>query len=311
MEDFEKIFKEKLEKHNGKVKAGAWAGISAGVAGQAATGSGIFSSTALTYVASIAATIVITSSVILWNYSEKPNNNTPKQTEQIVVSEEIDSTELDLFTEDKQMVENLSNIDEDKKEENYVITEPTKKDTKKVEVKKIDKAELYTKIITSPSGGFAPLTVSFSHESTKGLMVHWDFADGTESYVNSPSHKFTKAGVYNVVLTATNDKGESISEEKTIEIKENSYIRDVTKTLKKDDKGVYNEFVVETKNLETYHLTIFTNEGDFVFESKNPDTFWDGTRYGKELLSGVYLYTIKAKGVDGKEYEFDGQVTLK
>ena len=77
MEDFEKIFKEKLEKHNGKVKAGAWAGISAGVAGQAATGSGIFSSTALTYVASIAATIAITSSVIIWNYSDKSNSPLP------------------------------------------------------------------------------------------------------------------------------------------------------------------------------------------------------------------------------------------
>ena len=80
MENFEKIFKEKLEKHNGKVRAGAWAGISAGAAGKVATGSGIFSGGAMTYVASIAAgAILAVSGISIWNYNTE--DNIPSQNE--------------------------------------------------------------------------------------------------------------------------------------------------------------------------------------------------------------------------------------
>lgn len=300
MENFEKIFKEKLEKHNGKVRAGAWAGVSAGVAGKAATGSSLFTGGAMTYVASIAATaLVAISSIAIWSYAteEEPK----KEITEIIqptIEEDTDET----------AVQNLSDIIDS--QENYVITEDD--NDHEVKVTAVKKNQLYTKLVTSPSGGFAPLKIYFSHETSSGATIHWNFGDGTESYVNAPSHRYKKPGTYKVVLSAKDKKGNVVKEETTIEVKESSYIMDATKVITPNNDGVNDVFRVESKNLTEYELIIFNRFGEFVFETTNPNDSWSGLNTNKEKLSvGTYLYTIKAKGVDGKEYNFNGRIELK
>lgn len=302
MENFEKIFKDKLEKHNGKVRAGAWAGVSAGVAGKAATGSGLFSGGAMTYIATIAATaIVAVSSIAVWNYTQEEEPSQPtKQIVEVVQPEE---------STDEKMVQNLSDIVEIENE-NYVITED--QNSHEVKIEKVDKNQLFTKLITSPTGGFAPLKVYFSHESSDGATIHWNFGDETESFVNAPSHTYRTPGKYKVVLTAKDKKGNVVKEEHIIEVKESSYIIDATKVITPNGDGINDEFKVESQNLSEYHLSIFNRFGEFVFETKDPNATWKGKASNRaQLAEGTYLYTIKAKGVDGKEYDFNGQIQLK
>jgi len=60
----------------------------------------------------------------------------------------------------------------------------------------------------SPISGKAPLTVIFTDKST-GIPAkwQWSFGDGSSSFVQNPTHKYSKAGKYTVSLTVKNAKG--------------------------------------------------------------------------------------------------------
>src|SRR5207249_4437569 len=58
-----------------------------------------------------------------------------------------------------------------------------------------------------PASGTAPLTVTFVNHSSDldgdALTSHWEFGDGTESTESDPSHTYTTAGQFTVVLVVT------------------------------------------------------------------------------------------------------------
>jgi serine protease len=67
----------------------------------------------------------------------------------------------------------------------------------------------------TPTSGYAPLMVTFTDASTNSpTSWAWTFGDGGTSTLQNPSHTYTTAGIYTVVLTATNAYG-SDSETKT------------------------------------------------------------------------------------------------
>ena len=51
--------------------------------------------------------------------------------------------------------------------------------------------------------------ISFTNSSEKAVAYAWDFGDGNTSTEAEPKHRFFTSGVYNVTLTATNEKGKS------------------------------------------------------------------------------------------------------
>lgn len=55
----------------------------------------------------------------------------------------------------------------------------------------------------------APCNVTFTNNSTNATEFSWTFGDGQSSNATSPSHTFTTADTYNVVLTATGPGGSS------------------------------------------------------------------------------------------------------
>jgi uncharacterized protein (TIGR02145 family) len=60
----------------------------------------------------------------------------------------------------------------------------------------------------SPTAGDAPLTVSFTDQSTTNpTSWYWDFGDGDHSTEQSPSHTYNNMGQYDVTLIATNESG--------------------------------------------------------------------------------------------------------
>ena len=60
----------------------------------------------------------------------------------------------------------------------------------------------------SPTSGSAPLTVSFTDQSTGSpTSWKWTFGDGNTSTEKNPVHKYNKTGLYSVTLTASNANG--------------------------------------------------------------------------------------------------------
>jgi len=58
----------------------------------------------------------------------------------------------------------------------------------------------------SPVSGNAPLNVSFTDSSTGATFWYWKFGDGNTSNEQNPTHTYSEAGKYTVVLTVNNDK---------------------------------------------------------------------------------------------------------
>ena len=91
----------------------------------------------------------------------------------------------------------------------------------------------YIKVVTkpvaafsaSPTSGKAPLNVKFTDTSTGSPAAWiWDFGDGSKSYLQNPTHKYSKAGVYTVSLTVKNAQGSNTATKK-------SFIKVVTKPV--------------------------------------------------------------------------------
>ncbi|MFQ5606621.1 MAG: PKD domain-containing protein [Candidatus Zixiibacteriota bacterium] len=62
----------------------------------------------------------------------------------------------------------------------------------------------------TPTTGTAPLTVSFTDQSTNAPFAwSWDFGDLAQDNVQNPTHTYTDPGTYNVSLTTGNDCGEN------------------------------------------------------------------------------------------------------
>lgn len=61
----------------------------------------------------------------------------------------------------------------------------------------------------SATSGAAPLSVSFTNQSTGATSYSWSFGDGSTSVEGNPSHTFGTPGTYSVILTATNAWGSS------------------------------------------------------------------------------------------------------
>ncbi|AKB52502.1 Chitin binding protein [Methanosarcina barkeri str. Wiesmoor] len=60
----------------------------------------------------------------------------------------------------------------------------------------------------SPTSGKYPLNVKFTDKSTGSpTKWKWDFGDGTKSFLQNPTHKYSKAGKYTVTLKVTNAAG--------------------------------------------------------------------------------------------------------
>jgi PKD repeat protein len=60
----------------------------------------------------------------------------------------------------------------------------------------------------NPTKGSAPLTVSFTDQSTGSITSwEWDFGDGSSSTAQNPSHTYFDSGTYTVTLTVAGPEG--------------------------------------------------------------------------------------------------------
>lgn len=68
-------------------------------------------------------------------------------------------------------------------------------------------------VLTVPNSGFTNsingATVSFNNTTSNGNSYFWNFGDGTNSTLNSPSHTYLNDGTYQVVLSSLNGCGTS------------------------------------------------------------------------------------------------------
>jgi gliding motility-associated-like protein len=74
--------------------------------------------------------------------------------------------------------------------------------------------------------------------------------------------------------------------------------------------GINDFFSPSDTNLSFYTCKIYNRWGNLVFETTNPNQFWDGNYNGGDCVDGTYFYLIESVGLDDKKYLFKGFLML-
>jgi OmpA-OmpF porin, OOP family len=74
--------------------------------------------------------------------------------------------------------------------------------------------------------------------------------------------------------------------------------------------GINDFFSPRDTNLSFYTCKIYNRWGNLIFETTNPNQFWDGNYNGGECVEGTYFYLVEAIGLDDKKYLYKGFLML-
>jgi gliding motility-associated-like protein len=69
-------------------------------------------------------------------------------------------------------------------------------------------------------------------------------------------------------------------------------------------------FKAEPYGIADFRMQVYNRWGNLLFESYDHEDGWDGTFQGEPVEEGVYAYMVRVIGLDGREYNFSGTVTL-
>ncbi|ACL16750.1 PKD domain-containing protein [Methanosphaerula palustris] len=146
----------------------------------------------------------------------------------------------------------------------------------------------------TPSNGAAPLAIQFTDRSTNAKQWSWTFGDGTTSTEQHPSHTYTTAGTYTVVLTVRNAAGQSNTKTQTNLISVTSPVSetpaaDFTATPTSGTGPLTVRFTDTSTGVPTGWYWFF-GDGYCAFE-KNPSHI-----FAQAGTYTVQLYTFNANG---------------
>ncbi len=159
--------------------------------------------------------------------------------------------------------------------------------------------------------------VSFINQSQFATSYEWDFGDGSPISTNvNETHIFPEGtGIYNVKLTAYDDLM-ICSDIKRLDVKIQEQILYFIPNTFTPDGDTYNETFspVFTSGVDPYnfHLTIFNQWGEVIFETYNKEIGWDGTYgNGKLVQDGTYIWQLEFKELSSDKRHVDnGHITI-
>lgn len=158
----------------------------------------------------------------------------------------------------------------------------------------------------TPSSGVAPLTVSFTNNSTNCVTYYWDFGNGDTSTVQNPSSiTYTTDSTYTVTLIACNAGGCCDTVTHTVLVETNS-ICSFANVFTPNGDGMNDVFKVNCERIVEFNIVIFNRWGNKMFESNDINNSWDG----ENAPDGTYFYIIKAIGIDDIVWDKQGSVSL-
>ena len=162
------------------------------------------------------------------------------------------------------------------------------------------------------SVGTPPLIVNFTNTSSVSVTNwQWNFGDNSSDNSTNPSHTYTVAGTYIVVLTVTDSIGCTDTAQTTIVVNETASSLSIPNVFTPNGDGTNDGFFITSTGIEDFEMKIFDRWGVMVFETNSPNTAWDGhTTSGLMASDGTYYYILNATGYDKKIYKLTGFLTL-
>jgi gliding motility-associated-like protein len=171
---------------------------------------------------------------------------------------------------------------------------------------------------TKPTAAFTSTvsgsSATFSDQSLGAITWFWNFGNGGGlSTQQNPVYTYAADGTYTVTLVVTNTSGCSDTTHANVIIEPNTIVVSpvaVPTGFTPNGDGINDGVMVLGGPFEQVELKIYNQWGNMVFSSADAKGTWDGKYNGTDQPAGVYIFTAKGKTVDGKEFNFSGDVTL-
>ncbi len=167
-----------------------------------------------------------------------------------------------------------------------------------------------------PTNGTAPLTVDFTNLTTGASSYTIDFGTGVVGLDPDTTYIFEENGSYTVILVGY-DEVSGCTDTATIVIDVTSDPRILMPNVFTPNGAFpyYNAVTTNdsTANIEDFQGAIYNRWGNMVYEWtdwNNPTAGWDGTINGSTASEGMYYYTVRAVGLNGKVLEESGYLML-
>jgi gliding motility-associated-like protein len=160
----------------------------------------------------------------------------------------------------------------------------------------------------TPTSGNAPLTVTFTNNSTGATNFTWDFGNGTTLPINSTTSVnsiYTDEGVYTITLTAENGICSETMSLELIVLPNNTISIETPNIFTPNGDGANDNYTINLVNAKSFEGLIFNRWGNVITELNLTKPLWDGTSNGTDCHEGVYF--IKFTITDFNDIQSEGQ----
>jgi PKD repeat protein len=154
---------------------------------------------------------------------------------------------------------------------------------------------------------------SFVDQTTGGpTSWKWDLGDGSTSTNQNPEHTYRDTGLYTVTLTTLKNGCDSTISHKVriTGIPGQLYLPNAF--MPTSGTTELQKFIAKGSGIKTWHLQIFNNYGQLMWETtklaepKGTPVYgdgWDGTFRGAPVQQGVYIWQASATFINGTEWK--------
>ncbi len=167
---------------------------------------------------------------------------------------------------------------------------------------------------TAPDEVTQNTNITFNYTGDPVTSYLWDFGDGTLTSTSAkPVHLYKDSGTVSVVLMVESAAGCQDTLTKEILVLKYPIIY-IPNAFSPNGDGVNDNFLVKGRGIKEVNFRVFNKWGEMVFFTNDVDfaktTGWDGTRRGKVIQPGVYVYYISGVYFDELTFDQKGAVTL-
>jgi gliding motility-associated-like protein len=167
-------------------------------------------------------------------------------------------------------------------------------------------------LIGTNSTNFTPNSnIVFFNNSTNANSYIWNFDNGSNSLITydlSSQEMQFEEGNYVIKLTASNGVCEDTDSILILILPEPQI--EIPNIFTVNDDGDNDLFFIKSANLSEFNISILNRWGSVMFESKDANFTWDGKYKNKKVTEGTYFYIYQAKGIDNKELNGQGFITI-
>jgi len=148
--------------------------------------------------------------------------------------------------------------------------------------------------------------------SVLDTAINYNVPGSDTSNLPSPNRRYDKIGTYPLLFVVKNDKECVDSLAKFVKVIDNFNVF-IPNTFTPNDDGINDVFMVKGTGIRTdnFSMEITDRAGSPVFSTTDVTEGWNGKSNGKLVKDNVYIYRIRAVGMNGEgRKEFIGKVTV-